>query len=85
MPANAGYIIDVPGDGPEVYTLNTMHISGPQLTELTEVIEDTIEYFCDKEQVVSSPGLLLNALLRQSWLNSKESSRLHERQNGKCS
>ena len=28
-----------------------MHISGPQLTELTEVIEDTIEYFCDKEQV----------------------------------
>ena len=28
-----------------------MHISGPQLTELTEVIEDTTEYFCDKEQV----------------------------------
>ena len=28
-----------------------MQISGPQLTELTEVIEDTIEYFCDKEQV----------------------------------
>ena len=28
-----------------------MHISGPQLTELTEVVEDTIEYFCDKEQV----------------------------------
>ena len=28
-----------------------MHISGPQLNELTEVIEDTIEYFCDKEQV----------------------------------
>ena len=27
-----------------------MHISGPQLAELTEVIEDTIEYFCDKEQ-----------------------------------
>ena len=27
-----------------------MQISGPQLTELTEVIEDTIEYFCDKEQ-----------------------------------
>jgi len=26
-----------------------MHISGPQMTELTEVIEDTIEYFCDKE------------------------------------
>ena len=30
---------------------NHMHISSPQLTELTEVIEDTIEYFCDKEQV----------------------------------
>ena len=28
-----------------------MHISGPQLKELTEVVEDTIEYFCDKEQV----------------------------------
>ena len=28
-----------------------MHISGPQMTELTEVIEDTIEYFCDKEQL----------------------------------
>ena len=26
-----------------------MHISGPQLQELTECIEDTIEYFCDKE------------------------------------
>jgi len=26
-----------------------MHVSGPQMTELTEVIEDTIEYFCDKE------------------------------------
>lgn len=28
-----------------------MHISGPQLSDFTEVIEDTIEYFCDKEQV----------------------------------
>ena len=28
-----------------------MHISGPQLQELQEVIEDTIEYFCDKEKV----------------------------------
>ena len=28
-----------------------MHISGPQLKELTEVVEDTIEYFCDQEQV----------------------------------
>ena len=36
---------------PVVYICYSMHISGPQLTELTEVIEDTIEYFCDKEQV----------------------------------
>ena len=28
-----------------------MHITHEQLTELTEVIEDTIEYFCDKGQV----------------------------------
>jgi len=27
-----------------------MQISHEQLTELTEIIEDTIEYFCDKEQ-----------------------------------
>lgn len=26
-----------------------MHISHDQLDELTQVIEDTIEYFCDKE------------------------------------
>ena len=31
--------------------LQSMHISGPQLTELTEVVEDTIEYFCDQQQV----------------------------------
>ena len=28
-----------------------MQISRPQLQELTEVIEDTIEYICDKEQI----------------------------------
>ena len=28
-----------------------MRISKKQLNELTEIIEDTIEYFCDKEQV----------------------------------
>jgi len=28
-----------------------MQISREQLQELTEVIEDTIEYYCDKEQV----------------------------------
>ena len=29
---------------------NQMHISRDQLKELTEVIEDTVEYFCDKER-----------------------------------
>ena len=28
-----------------------MQISRPQLSELQEVLEDTIEYYCDKEQV----------------------------------
>lgn len=28
-----------------------MDISRDQLNELTEVVEDTIEYYCDKEQV----------------------------------
>ena len=28
-----------------------MHISHSEFVEFTEVIEDTIEYFCDKEQV----------------------------------
>ena len=35
-------------NSPVVYILK-MHISHDQLTELTEVIEDTIEYACDKE------------------------------------
>ena len=30
--------------------IKTMEISKTQLQELTEVIEDTVEYFCDKEQ-----------------------------------
>ena len=28
-----------------------MELSRPHLDELTELLEDTIEYFCDKEQV----------------------------------
>mgnify|MGYP001399600904 CR=1 FL=1 len=28
-----------------------MHISNQQSKELIEIIEDTIEYFCDKEKV----------------------------------
>ena len=39
-----------------------MHISGPQLQELTEVVEDTIEYFCDKEQRTSKPSRLKGEL-----------------------
>ena len=40
----------MPGDGPVVYISNQMEISREQLSELTEVIEDTIEYYCDKEK-----------------------------------
>nr|BDD46806.1 hypothetical protein 58 [Paracoccaceae bacterium] len=28
-----------------------MQITREQLTEITEVIEDTVEYFCDQQQV----------------------------------
>ena len=28
-----------------------MEISKPQLMEFTEVVEDTLEYFCDQEQI----------------------------------
>ena len=28
-----------------------MNISKNQLSELSEIIEDTVEYFCDKEQI----------------------------------
>lgn len=44
-----GYIEYVPGDGSDVYISNQMKISREQLQELTEVIEDTVEYACDKE------------------------------------
>ena len=37
-----------PGDGPEVYISIQMQISREQLNELTEVIEDTVEYACDQ-------------------------------------
>ena len=39
----------MPGDGSDVYISNQMQISREQLQELTEVIEDTVEYACDKE------------------------------------
>ena len=38
----------LPGDGPDVYISNQMEISREQLNELTEVIEDTVEYACDQ-------------------------------------
>jgi hypothetical protein len=43
-----GYIEYVPGDGPVVYISNQMEVSREQLQELTEIIEDTVEYACDQ-------------------------------------
>ena len=41
-------MIHSPGDGPDVYIPIQMQISREQLNELTEVIEDTVEYACDQ-------------------------------------
>ena len=41
-------MIHSPGDGPEVYISIQMEISREQLNELTEVVEDTVEYACDQ-------------------------------------
>ncbi len=41
-------MIHSPGDGPEVYISFQMEISREQLNELTEVVEDTVEYACDQ-------------------------------------
>ena len=38
----------MPGDGPDVYIPIQMEISREQLKELTEVVEDTVEYACDQ-------------------------------------
>ena len=40
-----------PAIGLDVYISNQMKISREQLQELTEVIEDTVEYACDKERI----------------------------------
>ena len=40
----------MPGDGPDVY-ITLMELSRPHLDELTELLEDTIEYFCDNNQI----------------------------------
>ena len=41
-------MIHSPGDGPEVYISIQMEISREQLNELTQVVEDTVEYACDQ-------------------------------------
>ena len=40
-----------PSDGSVVYISNQMEISREQLQELTEVIEDTVQYSCDQWQI----------------------------------
>ena len=40
-----------PAMGLMFISIKQMQISHEQLQELTEIIDDTIEYFCDKEQV----------------------------------
>ena len=51
MPANAGYSCSVPGDWACCLYLKPMEISRDQLDELTGVVEDTVEYYCDQQQV----------------------------------
>jgi len=41
----------VPGDGPEHIYFLKMDITREALQELTEVIEDTIEYACDQNMI----------------------------------
>ena len=40
-----------PAIGLDVYISNQMQISREQLQELTEVVEDTVEYACDQNQI----------------------------------
>ena len=40
-----------PAIGLDVYIFNTLEISREKAQELRELLEDTIEYFCDNEQV----------------------------------
>ena len=46
-----GYSKGVPNVGLVVYISTQMEISREQLQELTEVIEDTIQYSCDQWQI----------------------------------
>ena len=50
MPANAGYIYVVPGDWACYIHHAYMDISREKLQDLTEIIEDTVQYFCDINQ-----------------------------------
>ena len=36
-----------------------MEISRPQLNEITEVIEDTVEYLCDQQTISGELGLTI--------------------------
>ena len=40
-----------PAIGLDVYILNKLEISKAKAQELRELLEDTIEYFCDNERV----------------------------------
>ena len=51
LPSIEGYSLNVPNEGPVNHILIRMRISQAALDELRSVIEDTIEYACDKEQI----------------------------------
>ena len=51
MRPNGRYIYVVPGDGPEHLYFSRMQLSRDQLSELEGLIDDTIEYFCDTNQL----------------------------------
>ena len=50
-PLNGGYIVYVPGDWAYCLYLIRMKISREAHDELVSVIEDTVEYACDKERI----------------------------------
>jgi len=51
MRPNGRYITYVPGDWACCLYINQMEISREQLQELREVIEDTVEYYCDQQML----------------------------------
>ena len=66
----AGILNRWPAIGPVVYIKNQMNISHEDLTELTEIIEDTTEYFCDQHLV--SGELVWNVVLALSMAKLEE-------------